>query len=129
MNDFPGLINFILDEVSGKYAFDWVAKISLYHRVVGSQGFHNAINLVKNELETFGLDEVKLHKYPADGKTKTWEWTSIQSWDIKSGQLRLIEPKKELLCRFQDIPMCVLGRSKSCDVNAELTDVGKGLTE
>ncbi|KKM95134.1 hypothetical protein LCGC14_1191260 [marine sediment metagenome] len=129
MNDFPKLINSILDEVSGKYAFDWVAKISQYNRVVGSQDFHKALNVVKKELETFGLDEIKLHKYPADGKTKTWEWIVTQSWDIKSGELRLIEPKEELLCRFQDIPMCVLGRSKSCDINAELIDVGKGLTE
>ncbi|KKN35995.1 hypothetical protein LCGC14_0778080 [marine sediment metagenome] len=37
MNDFSELINSILDEISGKYAFDWVTKISQYHRVVGSQ--------------------------------------------------------------------------------------------
>ncbi len=129
MNDFSKLINSILDEISGKYAFDWVAKISQYNRVVGSQDFHKVINLVKKELESFGLDEVKLYKYPADGKTKTWEWCVAQSWDIKSGQLRLVEPKEELLCRFQDIPMCILGRSKICDVNAELIDIGKSLTE
>ncbi len=129
MNDFSKFINDVLCEVSGKYAFDWVAKISQYNRVVGSQDFHNVLNLVKDELETFGLDEVKIHKYPADGKTKTWDWIVTQSWDIKSGQLSLIKPQKEILCRFQDIPMCVLGRSKSCDVSAELIDVGKGLTE
>ena len=129
MNDFSKFINDVLHEVSGKYAFDWVAKISQYNRVVGSQDFHKVINIVKTELETFGLDEVTLHKYPADGKTKTWEWIVTQSWDIKSGQLMLMEPKKEILCRFQDIPMCVVGRSKSCDVTAELINVGKGLTE
>jgi len=129
MKDISKLIDVVLNEVSGKHALDWVAKISQYNRVVGSQDYHEIVERVINELESYGLDEIKLHKYPADGKTKTWEWIVTQSWEIKSGELWLMEPKKEILCRFQDIPMCVLGRSKGCDVNAELIDVGKGLTE
>ncbi|MCK4381485.1 MAG: DUF4910 domain-containing protein [Candidatus Lokiarchaeota archaeon] len=129
MKDISKFIDDVLNEVSGKHALDWVAKISQYNRVVGSQDYHEIVERVMTELESYGLDELKLHKYPADGKTKTWEWIVTQSWDIKSGELWLMEPKKEILCRFQDIPMCVLGRSKGCDVNAELIDVGKGITE
>jgi len=129
MKDISKFIDEVLDEVSGKYAFDWVSKISQYNRVVGSQDYHEIVEKVMRELGSFGLDEIKLHKYPADGKTKTWEWIVTQSWEIKSGELRLIEPKKEILCRFQDIPMCIIGRSKACDVDAELIDVGKGVTE
>ncbi|MFX1420158.1 MAG: DUF4910 domain-containing protein [Promethearchaeota archaeon] len=129
MKDLSKFINEILNEVSGKYALDWVAKISQYNRVVGSQDYHEIVERVMKELESYGLDELKLHKYPADGKTKTWEWITTQSWEIKSGELSLIEPKNETLCRFQDIPMCIVGRSKSCDVSAELIDVGKGIKE
>ncbi|MFX1573361.1 MAG: DUF4910 domain-containing protein [Promethearchaeota archaeon] len=129
MKDISKLIDDVLNEVSGKYALDWVAKISQYNRVVGSSDYHEIIERVVNELETFGLDEIKVYKYPADGKTKTWDWIVTQSWEIKSGELSLIEPKKEILCRFQDIPMCIVGRSKSCDVTAELIDVGKGVKE
>ncbi|MFW9973208.1 MAG: DUF4910 domain-containing protein, partial [Candidatus Odinarchaeota archaeon] len=75
------------------------------------------------------LDELKVHKYPADGKTKIWEWIITQSWEIESGELWLMEPKKELLCRFKEVPMCIIGRSKACEINAELIDVGKGITE
>ncbi|MCK4479585.1 MAG: DUF4910 domain-containing protein, partial [Candidatus Lokiarchaeota archaeon] len=129
MKDISKFIDEVLNEVSGKYAFDWVSKISQYNRVVGSQDYHEIIERVMKELESYGLDEIKLHKYPADGKTKTWEWIVTQSWEITSGELSLIEPKKEILCRFQDIPMCVLGRSKGCDLTAELIDVGKGVKE
>ncbi|MHA1916648.1 MAG: DUF4910 domain-containing protein, partial [Promethearchaeota archaeon] len=115
MKDLSTVIDVILDEVSGKYAFDWVSKISQYNRRVGSQEYHEIAEKVMEELRSFGLDEVKLHKYPADGKTKTWEWVVTQSWDVNSGILRLVEPKKEILCRVQDIAMCILGRSKSCD--------------
>ncbi|MHA2051418.1 MAG: hypothetical protein ACW986_17525, partial [Promethearchaeota archaeon] len=129
MKDLSTVIDVILDEVSGKYAFDWVSKISQYNRRVGSQEYHEIAEKVMEELRSFGLDEVKLHKYPADGKTKTWEWVVTQSWDVNSGILRLVEPKKEILCRVQDIAMCILGRSKSCDVTADLIDVGKGTEE
>lgn len=129
MKDLSKFIDEVLSEVSGKFAFDWVSKISQYNRVVGSQDYHEIVEKVMKELESFGLDEIKLHKYPADGKTKTWDWIVTQSWEITSGELSLIEPKKEILCRFQDIPMCIVGRSKGCDVTAELIDVGKGATE
>lgn len=127
--DLPKLIDNVLNEVSGKNAFDWVGKISQYNRVVGSKDYHDIVKKLLKELETFGLDEIKHHKYPADGKTKTWEWIVTQSWDVKSAELKIIAPKKEIICRFQDIPMCIVGRSKSCDVEAELVDVGKGLSE
>ncbi len=129
MKDISKFIDEVLSEVSGKFAFDWVSKISQYNRVVGSQDYHEVVEKVMKELISFGLDEVKLYKYPADGKTKTWEWIVTQSWEITSGELSLIEPKKEILCRFQDIPMCIVGRSKGCDITAELLDVGKGAVE
>ena len=97
MKDISKFIDDVLNEVSGKYAFDWVSKISQYNRVVGSQDYHEIIERVMKELESYGLDEIKLHKYPADGKTKTWEWIVTQSWEITSGELSLIEPKKEIL--------------------------------
>jgi hypothetical protein len=129
MKDISKFIDDVLNEVSGKYALDWVSKISQYNRMVGAQDYHEIIERVMKELGSFGLDELKVHKYPADGKTKTWEWIVTQSYDVNSGELWLREPKKELFCRFQEIPMCVLGRSKSCDVSAELIDVGKGTRE
>jgi hypothetical protein len=129
MMDLSKFIDDVLNEVSGKYAFDWVSKISQYNRVVGSQDYHKNVENVINELRTFGLDEIKLHKYPADGKTKIWDWIITQSWEIKSAELSLIEPKIEIMCRFQDIPMCILGRSRACDVTAELIDVGKGIKD
>ncbi|MFW9820484.1 MAG: DUF4910 domain-containing protein [Candidatus Thorarchaeota archaeon] len=129
MKDLSKFIDVVLNEVSGKYAFDWVSKISQYNRVVGSRDYHENIENVVKELRTFGLDEIKVHKYPADGKTKTWEWIVTQSWEIKSAELNLMEPMNEIICRFQDIPMCILGRSKACDVKAELIDVGKGIKD
>ncbi|MFX0002818.1 MAG: DUF4910 domain-containing protein [Candidatus Hodarchaeota archaeon] len=129
MKDFTKLIDIVLNEVSGKYALDWVLRISQHNRVVGSQDYHLIVQDIINELESYSLDEIRIHKFPADGKTKIWEWMLTKSWEISSAELQLIEPRKEILCRFQDIPMCVIVRSRGCDLNAEVIDVGKGITE
>ncbi|MFX1558722.1 MAG: DUF4910 domain-containing protein, partial [Promethearchaeota archaeon] len=129
MKDFSDIIEIAMNEVSGKYAWDWIARISQFNRRIGSKDFHEIVKQIMNELEKYELDELQIHKYPADGKTKTWEYIGAPSWDVKSAELRLTKPKEELICRFQDIPMCVLGYSKSCNVSAELIDVGTGIRE
>jgi hypothetical protein len=126
MEKLSDFIDDVLTEVSGKYAWDWVAKIIQYNRARGSKEFHEIVERVMQELNKYGLDEVKLHKYPADGKSKTWEWVSSPGWEVTSGELRMLEPKKEVICRFKDVPMCILGYSKSCEVSAEIIDVGTG---
>ncbi|MFX1390700.1 MAG: DUF4910 domain-containing protein [Promethearchaeota archaeon] len=129
MIEIPKLIESALNEISGKKAKDWVSKISQYNRLRGTQEYHEIVQCIIDELEKYGLDEIKLLKYPADGKTKVWDYTSTRCWKVNSGELWLIEPKKELLCRFNEVPMCVVGYSKSCDITAELVDVGEGLSE
>lgn len=129
MQDLSNIVDVILDEISGKHAWDWIARISQYNRRIGSQDYHDIVKLIMNELRKYELDELELHKFPADGNTKTWEWTVSPSWEVKSAELQLIEPKKELICRFQDIPMCIIGYSKSCNVSAELIDIGAGNRE
>jgi len=129
MEDFSDFIETVLNEVSGKHAWDWIAKISQYNRLRGTQEYHEIVEKVIKELNKYGLDEVKLHKYSADGKSKTWEWVAAPAWEVRSGELWLTEPNKESLCRFNDTPMCIVGYSKSCNVTAELIDVGTGVSE
>ncbi len=129
MKNLPKLIENVLNEVSGKNAWDWVSRISQYHRMRGSKDYHEIVDQVIKELKKYGLGEIKIHKYPADGKSKSWEWIAPLGWEINSGELWLVEPNKELLCKYRDIPMCVLVHSKSCDVTTELIDVGEGIQE
>jgi len=107
MKDISRLIDIVLNEVSGKYALDWAAKISQYNRVVGSKQYHEIIEEVVKELKTFDLDELKVHKYPADGKTKIWEWIITKSWEIESGGLCLMEQKKNCFVDLKKF-LCVL---------------------
>ncbi len=129
MMDLSKYIDDVLTEVSGKHAWDWIARISQYNRIRGAQDYHEIIERIRKTLENYNLDEIKVHKYIGDGKTKTWAWVASPCWEPKSGELWVKGEQKEIICRFQDIPMCIVGYSKSCDVTAELIDVGEGVNE
>ena len=125
-NKLNSLIDNVLNQVSGKRAWDWVSRISLKHRIQGSPGFHDAAVEILDELKLKGLDNAQIHTYPADGKTKFWEWETPISWRINSGSLWLMEPKREFLSSFDELPMSVVTHSEGCDVVAEIIDIGIG---
>jgi len=126
MKKLAKLIDHVLTEVSGKRAWDWVCRMTQYHRTKGSHAYHEIAEKVIADLKQHGFEQVELLKYPADGETKSWNWVHPFSWDVKSGDLWIIEPKKEVVCRFDEIPMCLIGFSQKCDVTTEIVDVGSG---
>lgn len=123
--DFKNLIDVMLSEVNGKRAWEWVARISQFNRIQASKGYHQAAELIINELKSLGFKDVELFTSPADGKTKTWGNTPSFQWDIKSGELWIVEPVKEKLCDYHKTPLSVITHSKPCDIIAEVIDVGK----
>ncbi|MHA2053648.1 MAG: DUF4910 domain-containing protein [Candidatus Hodarchaeales archaeon] len=120
------LVDTVLTEVSGKRAWDWVNNLTRFHRVQGSPGYSEAAKRILKALESLDLDLLELKKYPADGISASWEYFPPYSWKISSGELWLVEPHRELLSRFNELPMSVVTHSESCDITAEIIDVGKG---
>jgi hypothetical protein len=119
-------LNNILDVVNGQRAWDWVAKISQYNRIQASNGYHDCLETIKKELEALGFDDIEHFKTPADGTTKIWGYPAAYQWEIKTGELWIIEPEKTKLCDFNDIPVSVITHSIPCDVTVELVDIGVG---
>lgn len=91
--------------------------------------FHEAAEYVKNELLKLGLQDATIEQFPADGKTKYWTYTSPVGWEVRSAELRLIEPEERLLCTYEDCPQSLHTYSNATStegVVAELVDVGMG---
>ncbi len=121
--------NIILEELSGTIAKDYISEISRFHRIQASPGFHDAIYYVKTILDQFPGITTDVEIYPADGKTKIWEWTSPLGWRVADGELYLVSPKHELLARFSETPISVVAHSQSADVIAPLVYVEDGTFE
>jgi hypothetical protein len=119
----------VREELSGCVAKSFVAEVSRFHRVQGSTMFHEAAEYVKAELLKLGLDDAVVEQYPADGESKYWTYTSPVGWAVKSAEMRLVEPKEELICSYEDLPHCLHTFSNATPpegVVAELVDVGAG---
>lgn len=119
-------LNDILGVVNGQRAWDWVAKLSQFNRIQASKGYHDSLEVIKQELMSLGFDDIEHFKSPADGETTFWKYPASYQWEIKTGELWIEEPEKIKLCDFNDIPVSIMTHSMPCDTTVEIIDIGVG---
>ena len=123
--------NAVKDELSGSGAKSYVAGLTRYHRVQASPMMHASAEHVRDELKSFGMDDVRIERFPADGRRRYWTHITVPGWTVRGAELRLVEPNERLLARFSDIPQSLHSYSQGTPqggVTAELVDVGKGIS-
>jgi hypothetical protein len=121
---------FVIDELSGSVAKSFVADVCRFHRIQGSMMFHEVAEYVKAELLKLGLGDAVIEQFSADGANKYWTYVSPVGWAVRSAELRLVEPREELICSYEDLPQCLHTFSNATPaegVDAELIDVGTGM--
>lgn len=112
-------------ELSGVLAKNNVARLAAHHRIQGSPGFLDALNEVKETIERMQVS-CTVHRYPADGKEKTFSWTAPLAWSVRGGSLRELCPQDQVLIRFDEMPHGVIAQSHGGAAEGELVDVGEG---
>jgi aminopeptidase YwaD len=91
-----------------------------------SKGGDQIAEFLAARAREFGLSDVTVEGFPADGKTFFWAFLTEPAWEGESGTLTMIEPTIDRLADFS-ADRIVVGRfSSSADVTAELVDVGAG---
>jgi len=126
--DLDRLVALLAGEISGVRAKQRVEELTRFHRIQASPGYNEALEHVQGLLEEAGV-ESKVHAYPADGKSKTYEWTAPPAWTVRSGSLRQIEPKKRGLVSFDEVPQSVVAHSPGGGFEGELIHVGTGMAD
>ncbi len=88
----------LASELSGETAKRNLEGIARFHRQRGSQGFHEAAELVAERLRAYGLSAVAILQFPADGKIFYGTQRSRPAWDAEMGELAEIslEPSSRL---------------------------------
>ncbi|RLI56225.1 MAG: hypothetical protein DRP09_07060 [Candidatus Thorarchaeota archaeon] len=123
------IIKCIADSVSGIKAKDYASAISVFHRIQGSPGYDDAVAYLKKEIQSFPGVDVKIHEYPADGKTTIGTWEAPSGWEARSATLELLEPESGLLADFNAEPISLVAHSTKADYEGEVVYVGKGLSD
>jgi aminopeptidase YwaD len=144
----------LANELSGETAKRNLEGIARFHRQRGSQEFHAAAELVAERLRAYGLSNVAILQFPADGKIFYGTQRSRPAWDAEMGELTEINRESPPPCDKERIengkivfntecgpeyarkiasyeaePIVLAEDSESADVTAELVDEGAGTKE
>jgi hypothetical protein len=77
----------IAGEISGETAKRNLEGIARFHRQRGSKGFHEAAELVTERLRAYGLSDVAILQFPADGEIFYGTQRSRPAWMRREGVL------------------------------------------
>src|SRR5580704_11646699 len=77
----------LANELSGETAKRNLEVIATFHRQRGSQGFHSAAELVAKRAREYGLSDVEILEFPADGRIFYGTQRSRPAWDAEVGEL------------------------------------------
>src|ERR1700722_14090367 len=86
----------LADELSGETAKRNLEGLARLHRQRGSQGFHAAAELVAASARAYGLSNVEILQFPADGKIFYGSQLSRQAWDAEEGELSEVTETAEM---------------------------------
>src|SRR5215471_19102632 len=73
----------LAQEVSGETAKRNLEGLARNHRQRGSRGFHFAAELIAEQAQAYGLSNVEILQFPADGKTFYGTQRSRPPWDVE----------------------------------------------
>src|SRR5215813_5152718 len=121
----------LADELSGEIAKRNLEGITRFHRQRGSQGFHSAAEIIVERARAYGLSEVQILQFPADGKIyygtqrsrPPWDAEFAELWELANGQPTV------KVSSYEAEPVTLAEDSESANVTATLIDVGNGTKE
>ncbi len=122
-------------ELSGETAKRNLEYISRHHRMRASRGFRAAAEFIAEQARSYGLDEVRILHFPADGKTFYGTQKARPAWDAEFAELWEMSETPEGLkqavrvASWEAMPLTLAQDSESANLTAELIDVGAGTNE
>jgi len=117
----------LANEVNGEIAKRNLESVVQFHRQRGSRGFHAAAERIADRAKAYGLSEVEILRFPADGKIFYGTQRSRRGWDAEKAELGEVRDGIEtLVASYAAMPVALAQDSESADLVAELVDVGNG---
>jgi len=125
----------IAEETSGEAAKRNLDTITLQHRMRASSQFGEATQHVVKMLNAYGLDEVDVLEYPADGTTMFGTQKSRPVWNVRSAELWELAGKDGETVRarrlgdWSSVPLSLAQDSLSGEAITTLVDIGAGTSD
>lgn len=115
-------------EISGVIAKDTVIELARSHRVQASSGYSRAAEYIAAKAKEYGLDQVQIERFPADGEKTYYTLKSATGWEAQSAELWETEPNKVKIADWEEMRVALADYSQSATATTTLVDVGMGIT-
>jgi hypothetical protein len=125
----------LASELSGDSARRNLDVLSGSHRMRASRGLDEAAQFVAARLRDYGLEDVEVLRFAADGRTMFGTQKSRPAWDVESAELWELRTENGRWVRsarvadWSSTPLSLAEDSDTGDVTAALVDVGRGSEE
>jgi hypothetical protein len=119
-------LNAITREASGSLAKDTIIALARFHRVHASPGFHAAAEYIAAKAREYGLEDVHIESFPADGKTTYNSFRSYLGWEPIGGVLTELSPRNGVIADYAKMRTALADYSNTANITADLIDVGPG---
>jgi len=125
----------LASELSGDTARRNLDVISGSHRMRASQGFDDAAQFVAERLRDYGLEDIEVLRFAADGRTMFGTQKARPAWDVDAAELWELRAENGRWTRalrvadWSSTPLSLAQDSESGEVTAPLVDVGSGSDE
>jgi aminopeptidase YwaD len=121
----------LAQELSGETAKRNLEGIARFHRQRGSRGLHSAAELVAERARAYGLSDVAILEFPADGKIYYGTQRSRPPWDVEFAELWEMNNGVAAIrmASYDAEPIILAEDSESAEVTGDLIDVGDGAQE
>jgi hypothetical protein len=113
----------LAEAASGTRILDTAADVARFHRIPGSPGYDDAVDVILRKLEAAGV-RAAVHEYPADGRTSTYGWVSPPAWTVRSGMLFETAPTERKLADFDEVSQTVVVHSPGGTFEGEMIHLG-----
>ena len=125
----------IAEETSGEAAKRNLDTLTVNHRMRASDQFNRATEHIIEKLHQYGLDEVDVLEYAADGETmygtqksrKVWDVRFAELWELAEVDGNLIRSRR--LGNWDAVPLTLAQDSLSGEVTTTLVDIGAGTSD
>lgn len=119
-------ITALSSEINGHIAKDHVTELARHHRVQASSGFSAAAAYIAARAKEYGLEQVQVERFAADGEKTYHTLKSTPGWEAERGQLWEMEPRKTSIADYDEMRVALADYSQTADVTAQLIEVGAG---
>ena len=125
----------LAEEVSGATAKRNLEFVATQHRMRGSRGFEAAAEYLAEQARSYGLKDVIIERYPADGEIFYGTQRSRQPWDVDFADLWELRDGADplRLASWEAMPVRLAQDSESAEqgssIEVELVDVGSGTSK